>query len=53
MSLQQQLEDAQEQLAQTRHALASVRKWHDEVMRAVHDHPDGVPMLKRAAGASI
>lgn len=50
-SLDRQLADVREELETLRRHHAGLQQWHDAIVRAVHDHRDGVQIMSGAAKA--
>ncbi|MFJ4084984.1 hypothetical protein ACIP2Z_39325 [Streptomyces iakyrus] len=48
-TIEQQLQAARRKSAATGRALRGQQVWHDAIVRAVYDHPDGVAIMKAAA----
>jgi hypothetical protein len=48
-TIEQQLEAARRNAAATGRALRGQQAWHDAIVRAVYDHPDGIAVMKAAA----
>ncbi|MGW6455008.1 hypothetical protein ACWF94_03635 [Streptomyces sp. NPDC055078] len=48
-TIQEQLDDARRELAALTKSHRSLQSWHDQIVRAVHDHADGIQIMKRAA----
>lgn len=48
-TIQQQLADAREQIADLTRTGRSLQAWHDHIVRAVYDHPDALKIMKTAA----
>lgn len=48
-TLEQQLEAARRQIAGLKRSLRGRQGWHDAIVRAVHDHPAGIAIMKAAA----
>jgi hypothetical protein len=49
-TIEEQLADARAEIASLTQHRDSLQTWHDHVARAVYDHPDGVKIMKAAAG---
>lgn len=47
--LEQELAKARAELEAARRAYRSLQGWHDQVVRAVHDHPDGKKIMYAAS----
>lgn len=48
-SIEQQLAAAHREIADLKKKRDGLQNWHDHIVRAVYDHPDGVKIMKRAA----
>lgn len=48
-TVEQQLEAARRQIAAAGRSLRGLQAWHDAIVRAVHDHPAGIEIMKAAA----
>ncbi|MFB7461245.1 hypothetical protein [Streptomyces sp. NPDC056188] len=48
-TIEEQLEAARAEIASLKRARDGLQAWHDQVTRAVYDHPDGIQIMKRAA----
>ena len=48
-TLAEQLGAARAELQAARREIASVRAWNDAITRAVHDHRDGIAIMRAAA----
>lgn len=48
-TIQEQLADARDEIARLTRTHEGSQRWHDCIVRAVYDHPDGVKIMKRAA----
>lgn len=48
-SVEQQLEAARAEIADLTKKRDGLQTWHDHIVRAVYDHPDGVKIMKAAA----
>lgn len=48
-SLEQQLEAARREIAALEGKRDALQTWHDHIVRAVYDHPDGNKIMKIAA----
>lgn len=48
-TIQEQLDDARDEIAQLVRFGKNSQHWRDCIVRAVHDHPDGAKIMKRAA----
>ncbi|EDY43937.1 hypothetical protein [Streptomyces sp. SPB074] len=51
-SLARQLDAARRSIERLQRAAQSRTAWHDAVVRAVHEHPDGIQIMKAAADAA-
>ncbi|MDR3084425.1 MAG: hypothetical protein LBV60_26510 [Streptomyces sp.] len=49
-TVEQQLQAARRDAAATSRALRGQQAWHDAIVRAVYDHPDGIDIMRAAAG---
>ncbi|MET9776094.1 hypothetical protein ABZ023_17870 [Streptomyces sp. NPDC006367] len=49
-TVEQQLEAARRRDAAAGRALRGLQAWHDAIVRTVYDHPDGIAIMKAAAG---
>lgn len=52
-SLNEELTTARKQIADLTKKCDGLQAWHDHIVRAVYDHPDGVKIMKQAADRAM
>lgn len=52
-TVEEQLAAARRQIAELKRGRDGLQSWHDHIVRAVHEHPDGIKIMKVAADRAM